>query len=100
MENRPGPSKTAPRGAEGEVVDPGAHSQTPLPKEPEDWDVLGATRVVSADADSAEARPEDTALPDPAHPESSEKSFFLGDFRLLKKIGEGAMGTVYKAHQV
>jgi len=100
MENRPGPSKTAPRGAAGEEVDPGTHSQPALPGEAENWNVLGATRVVSADGDSAEARPEDTALPDPAHPESSEKSFFLGDFRLLKKIGEGAMGTVYKAHQV
>jgi serine/threonine-protein kinase len=64
--------------------------------------MLGATRIVPADSEAAntEIRPEDTALPGPSLPESADKNFILGDFRLLKKIGEGAMGAVYKAHQI
>jgi len=104
MENRPGRPKSAspPRGAEGEGTEPGDsqdREQTPLPKESENWAALGATRIVSADGGAAGLQPDDTALPGPDLPESAGKTV-LGDFRLLKKIGEGAMGAVYKAHQI
>src|SRR5262249_7837942 len=101
MENRPGRPKSAspPRGAEGGGTEPGDsqdREQTPLPSESENWTALGATRIVPADGGAAELQPDDTALPAPELPESD----VLGDFRLLKKIGEGAMGAVYKAHQI
>src|SRR6516162_3705837 len=104
MENRPGRPKSAspPRGAEGEGTEPGDsqdREQTPLPTESENWTALGATRIVPADGGAAELQPDDTALPGPDLPESVGKTV-LGDFRLLKKIGEGAMGAVYKAHQI
>lgn len=41
---------------------------------------------------------EDTAIVSPA-PDPADLSV-LGDFQILKKIGEGAMGAVYKARQI
>lgn len=99
MENRPARSKTPSPPPEVDTNTSG--EETPLPKEADSWSVLGATRIVPVDGANTEVRPEDTALPGPALPESTENAErFLGDFRLLKKIGEGAMGAVYKVHEV
>jgi serine/threonine-protein kinase len=40
---------------------------------------------------------DDTALPPPSPPEKNVT--IIGDFHLLKTLGEGAMGKVYKAYQ-
>jgi len=38
--------------------------------------------------------------PDSEQPNREKKTVLLGDFRLIKKIGEGAMGIVYKGRQL
>jgi serine/threonine-protein kinase len=69
--------------------------RTPLP-DPADRDFheLGATRVVEGPA-------EDAAVDAPAVPSAKPQAAgSLGDFQIIKKIGEGAMGAVYKARQI
>jgi serine/threonine protein kinase len=85
---------------------PLATSATPAPDEDptplsggadapgQSWASLGSTRVIEGQTPSAKARdPQAPPEPDNARNESS-------DFQRLQKIGEGAMGVVYKARQI
>jgi serine/threonine-protein kinase len=63
------------------------------------WDSLGSTRVIEGDtppqATRKEAAPGDRTVRRYVATEPSQ----LGDYQLLHKIGEGAMGSVHKAWQ-
>ncbi len=82
---QPAPPATTPPPEPGENA---PHQET-VAELPPDRTLPGEAR---ADAPPAPAEA-------PAGPEG-QPSATLGDFRLLKKLGGGGMGTVYKAHQV
>jgi serine/threonine-protein kinase len=64
---------------------------------------LEETELESAPKPGKEKLAETAAGPTPASPAraegQSQKTSTLGEFRLLKKLGAGGMGTVYKARQ-
>jgi serine/threonine protein kinase len=100
MENRPAGArtgKTPVSGTSRQNDEPARRNSdtTPLPDEKApDWAALGSTRVVPGMADAAAVEvPATEAGPDGKQP-------VIGDFRLLAKLGEGAMGAVYKAYQI
>lgn len=70
------------------------------------WEALGETKITSlsdSGSDTAEPLPPEPAAGDSTTQLSrgrKKKSVILGDFQLLKKVGQGAMATVYKAHQI
>lgn len=114
MENQPPRSRTDGRfRTDSEKLKP-TGSSTPATKMEHDtvtpdaddplWDELGATRVVPVPSDSSFSG---LNVDSPAnHTEMSPSRILgknlmtLGDFELSKKLGEGAMGAVYKATQV
>jgi tRNA A-37 threonylcarbamoyl transferase component Bud32 len=109
MEKRPLRPRPAPAAGPGSRS-PDAETflgrdDTALPgDEVQEWSELGATRVIG-DASSASSTPtalraDDTALPAAAQVEIEKDIAVIGDFRLQKKLGEGAMGAVYKAYQI
>jgi serine/threonine-protein kinase len=67
------------------------------------WEELGATHVTEGGSDSAHSgvlnAPDNYTELTPSRI-LGKNLIALGDFRLLKKLGEGAMGAVYKAMQV
>lgn len=68
---------------------------TPEENDPR-WNELGSTRIVAgADGDT----PSDFTEISPSRV-LGKNLLQLGDFQLIKKLGEGAMGAVYKAKQV
>ncbi len=71
----------------------------PLPREPEpepDDDDMGSTRVLSPDEEQIlTAREQQQRAAIPIGAEGS----VLGDFQIVKKLGEGAMGAVFLARQ-
>src|SRR5689334_5897515 len=62
--------------------------------EEREWSSLGETNVV----DSAKASTPSAGSPIPL--EQAMPGMVLGDYRLLEKLGEGAMGVVYRAEQI
>ena len=70
------------------------------------WESLGSTRIIEGNTPHAlpRASAESPDLPsDPRHdivPPTGQEPISFGDFQLLCKIGEGAMGVVYKARQL
>jgi eukaryotic-like serine/threonine-protein kinase len=63
--------------------------------EERDWTNLGETNVLDAAAKSSTP-----SLGNPIPLDQAGPGMVLGDFRLLEKLGEGAMGAVYRAEQI
>jgi serine/threonine-protein kinase len=103
MPERPPPSATAKRPAQERVgtppsvslpADTDSDDRTPLPHDHDPvYEKLGATRVV----EEALQTPSGSG-PTPA-PVVGHGLTRLGEFEIVKKIGEGAMGAVYLAKQ-
>jgi serine/threonine-protein kinase len=62
--------------------------------EERDWSNLGDTNIVDVPSKST------PSLGSPIPLEQAMPGMVLGDYRLLEKLGEGAMGVVYRAEQV
>ena len=88
-----------------EPAQPEALTPPPADSDENSWESLGSTRVTEGNTPPKQPRPELVA---PANIGSSAKlqrpagkePVNLGDFKLISKIGEGAMGAVYKAKQI
>src|SRR5262245_13589177 len=95
----------------GAALGPGdpaqADESTPLPLDSDEasWESLGSTRVTGFDPPSPGPLPDLAAtnsgasIPTDRQPIGKEPPN-LGDFKLIEKIGEGAMGAVYRARQI
>ena len=104
----PGDQGHAPTAADGDtelaLARPRLPRNTPADSSSEE-DVIAASSSPAEDAEMRELSStrltggdEPTGGPDP--PPADKPPLGLGDFELLQKIGEGAMGAVYKARQI
>lgn len=104
MENRPPRSRRVGSAKSPRPDGADSQSSTPIPEDlpAAEFQSLGSTRnIESGDNElSGHTRSaEDTDSQPEVKPTEKEVNT-LGDFELLKKLGEGAMGAVYKAHQI
>jgi serine/threonine protein kinase len=112
MENRPnrsrpaGPKEPSPAPPGPEETDQGVDPDrfTPTPQDREiseaEFYALGATRILGGEERAGpETSPDDTDVQGRG-PNTEKELSVLGDFELLKKLGEGAMGVVWKARQI
>ncbi len=111
MENQPREPEPAPSPA-GSPSRPGAPDDSAFdlgrdpiagapPDSEEAWSAVGATRHLG-DARSDDSTPAAGSAPAEGLPDVPAKKVAgtLGDFTFVKKLGEGAMGEVYKARQL
>lgn len=108
MQNqRPDPktSEARPKAAESPPGDKRASDPAGLDVPDPLWEELGSTKVTEGDV--ADASHGSAQLGSPSNYTEFSPSLVLGknvvalgDFQLIRKLGEGAMGAVYKAKQV
>ncbi|MCI0683398.1 MAG: serine/threonine protein kinase [Gemmataceae bacterium] len=88
-------------GKPGELPKPSVAAPSPAPEGA--WESLGSTRVIEGDTPTNLHRKDlvraDSPLSQRETKRQPSEPAQLGDFQLLHKIGEGAMGAVYKAWQ-
>jgi serine/threonine protein kinase len=100
MANRP-PTFRLVRSPKPARQDADESKQDLLPEHQEaEYHIMGRTRVLEGDvAAEITCLPEDTDVQIRGKDRNIKVSV-LGDFELLKKLGDGAMGEVYKARQI
>src|SRR5262249_19757100 len=81
--------------------EPGVVANTPGPKTTPDLEDQMVTKVgVEPTAHAPQSQSKEQSAPALADEAKAKSLSTLKDFRLIKKLGEGGMGTVYKAQQL